>query len=63
MSSNLPPGGGFTQSSRQFKQHCENGHEWEAEFFFELGGWFYADEDRDGYCPVCGLPPTTDYES
>ena len=32
---------------------CPNDHEWEVPMFYELGGWFYFDDD-DQFCPECG---------
>lgn len=34
-------------------QVCELHHQWYAPMFFELGGWFYANEEM-AYCPRCG---------
>lgn len=52
--SNLPPGGGFYRPPEMVKQKCPNGHVWETAMFFELGGWFYSDEDQGPICPECG---------
>jgi len=33
---------------------CSNcGHQWNARMFYELGGWFYKDDD-EALCPECG---------
>lgn len=55
MLSNLPPGGGFYRGPEDVLQGCSNGHKWTTPMFFEMGGWFYCDEDKGPVCPVCGL--------
>jgi len=56
MSSNYPPGfSGRTTDLGQVEQECENGHEWMAAMFEELGGAFYYDEEQAD-CPECGCP-------
>ena len=39
--------------SELVKQHCESGHVWVANMYYELGGWFYNDESAAS-CPTCG---------
>jgi len=29
------------------------GHKWNAPMMFDMGGWFYHNDD-DAYCPKCG---------
>lgn len=55
MSSNLPPGcSGDYRFDDAVPQNCANGHTWTAPMYFELGGWFYSDENAGPVCPVCG---------
>ena len=55
MSCDYYPPGCVTYTPPQYlEQRCCNGHSWEARMFWELGGWFYSDEDNGPYCPECG---------
>lgn len=53
---NLPPGGGFTKHDEGVEQVCKNGHRWSASMHYELGGWFYDNEEHPehgAFCPTC----------
>jgi hypothetical protein len=52
--SNLPPGGGFYRSGETICCKCPNGHTWEAPAFFEMGGYFFVNEETGPVCPECG---------
>lgn len=49
-----PPGAVTSRGPEVVPQSCKNGHEWEAEMFWELGAWYYCDEDQEARCPKCG---------
>lgn len=34
---------------------------WHAYMDFDMGGWFYQDDDK-AYCPACGTEGTTEKE-
>ena len=34
-------------------QECPDGHEWEALVYWELGRWYFVDEDAGPVCPKC----------
>lgn len=36
------------------EQKCPNGHTWKVVMDYELGGYFYYNEDEDPFCPECG---------
>ncbi len=50
---NLPHGAQDGDRLDAKLQRCCNGHEWDAAMLYELGGWYYMDEQGDE-CPECG---------
>jgi hypothetical protein len=52
MLSNYPPGfhGGVQYDDGVLHRCPQCGKEWHAVMFYELGGWFYQNDD-DAYCP------------
>lgn len=48
---NLPPGIPSYQNEKM-EQRCINDHRWNAEMYFDLGAWFFVNEDDD-LCPYC----------
>lgn len=50
---NLPPGGGFYRGGEVIECRCIFGHTWNAPAYFELGGYFFVDEEAGPTCPVC----------
>jgi hypothetical protein len=59
--SNYPPGfSGGIESEDIIPLQCPNcAHLWPAPMFFELGGWFYYD-DEDAFCPKCNTEGVED---
>jgi hypothetical protein len=38
----------------QVDLRCNNGHKWTVIMDYEMGNYFFYDEDLDPYCPTCG---------
>jgi len=49
---NLPSGIPSYQNE-EMEQVCPNGHTWNTEMYFDMGAWFFVNEDDD-MCPECG---------
>lgn len=47
------PSGIPSYSNEEIEQECNNGHTWNAKMCFDMGAWFYINEDDD-LCPECG---------
>jgi len=46
---------------REVEHKCEDGHAWVVIMDFEMGRFFYYNEDEDPICPTCGKDAVTRY--